>query len=233
MVKPKTGKVGERVAGKEPEAGFHPVEEKENLGRNHRAIWSLADIKFVESNYGVIPTTKIAETLGRTLEAVRQVVRERGQRLMDPYRPWTEEEKNIISTHFATGDSIIQIMKLLPGRTRGVIYLMKDKLDARSIRRWSEQERQIQEQYYPAEGIAVADRLPGRTKVAVRQTAYAMGLSLKNSEVRSVQNWSKEELQRLEAHQYLPLNKLAALFPERSQQSVRKARIRLEKRQKK
>ncbi|EMA0079709.1 hypothetical protein U1K26_000976 [Salmonella enterica] len=92
---------------------------------------------------------KIAEILGRTFEAVRQVIRERGQRLMDPYHPWTENEKEIIRTRFAAGDNIAQIMPLLPGRTRGAIYLMKDKLDTHSTRRWSEQERQILAQYYP------------------------------------------------------------------------------------
>ncbi|ECD9612265.1 hypothetical protein FNZ18_23345 [Salmonella enterica subsp. salamae] len=209
------------------------MEEKENVARNHRMAWSAEDMKFVERYYGVIPTVKIAEILGRTFEAVRQVVREQGQRLMDPYRPWTEEEKNIISTHFAAGDSITRIMGLLPGRTRGAIYLMKDKLDARSARRWSEQERQILAQYYPEEGMAVADRLPNRTRVAVRQTAYVMGLSLPDSEIRHVQKWSEEEQKRLEAHQCLPLTELTALFPGRSQQSVRKARMRLEKQQKK
>ncbi|ECD9612068.1 hypothetical protein FNZ18_22250 [Salmonella enterica subsp. salamae] len=209
------------------------MEEKENVARNHRMAWSAEDMKFVERYYGVIPTVKIAEILGRTFEAVRQVVREQGQRLMDPYRPWTEEEKNIICTRFASGDGITQIMALLPGRTRGAIYLMKDKLDARSARRWSEQERRILAQYYPEEGMAVADRLPNRTRVAVRQTAYTMGLSLPDNEVRSVQKWSREEQQRLETHQHLPLAELAELFPERTQVAVRKALGRMRNRQKK
>lgn len=233
IIRSRTGKPGERTEGKVPKAVNHRMEEKENVARNHRTAWSAEDMKFVERYYGVIPTVKIAEILGRTFEAVRQVVREQGQRLMDPYRPWTEEEKNIIRTRFAAGDSIAQIMPLLPGRTRGAIYLMKDKLDAHSTRRWSEQERQILAQYYPAEGMAVADRLPNRTRVAVRQTAYAMELSLPESEIRHVQKWSEEEQKRLEAHQCLPLAVLAALFPERSQVAVRKALVRMRNRQKK
>lgn len=207
--------------------------EKNAISRNHRTTWTIAELRFVEQYYGIIGTAQIAEALGRTIDAIRWVVRKHKFNLMEPYRPWTEEEKDIICTRFAAGDNIAQIMPLLLGRTRGAIYLMKDKLDAHSTRRWSEQERQILAQYYSVEGMTVVDRLPGRTKVAVRQKAYAMGLSLSDSEVRSVQKWSKEEQQRLEAHQCLPLAELTVLFPGRSPQSVRKARIRLEKRQKK
>ncbi|HAF2404048.1 TPA: hypothetical protein H2W70_004109 [Salmonella enterica] len=200
--------------------------------RNHRTAWTFTELRFVEQYYGIMPTTQIAETLGRTIDAIRWVVRNHKLNLMEPYQPWTEEEKEIIRTRFAAGDNIAQIMPLLPGRTRGAIYLMKDKLDTHSTRRWSEQERQILAQYYPTEGMAVAGRLPGRTQVAIRQTVYAMKLRLLGSEIKTVQAWSREEQQRLETHQHLPLVELTALFPGRNQQSVRKARIRLEKRQK-
>ncbi|ECG5959135.1 hypothetical protein E1630_24455 [Salmonella enterica subsp. enterica serovar Baguida] len=111
---------------------------------------------------------------------------------------------------------------------------MKDKLDVHSTRQWSQQERQILSQYYPVEGMAVTDRLTGRTRTSVRQAAYAMGLKLPDSKARPVQQkWSKEELQRLETNQNLSLSELTALFPGRTSVSVRKARIRLEKRQQK
>ncbi|ECI6680374.1 hypothetical protein EHE65_03895 [Salmonella enterica subsp. enterica] len=231
MSKLKTGKVSGRLEGIKQKSGKRHIKEKE--ARNHRTAWSVEDMKFVETYYGVIPTVKIAEILGRTFEAVRQVVRERGQRLMDPYRPWTENEKEIIRTRFAAGDNIAQIMPLLPGRTRGAIYLMKDKLDTHSTRRWSEQERQILAQYYPVEGMAVAGRLPGRTQVAIRQTVYAMRLRLLGSEIKTVQAWSREEQQRLETHQHLPLAELVALFPDRTHVAVRKALVRMRNRQKK
>ncbi|HED1420475.1 TPA: hypothetical protein R4S64_002490 [Kluyvera georgiana] len=200
----------------------------------HRTIWTLKEFKFVEENYGIIPTALIAEALGRTVDAVRWVVRKQKQKLMEPYQPWTEEEKAIIRTHFTAGSQITQIMSLLPGRTRGAIYLMKDKLNVHSPRRWNEQERQVLVQYYPVEGMAVTDRLPGRTRASVRQAAYSMGLNLPGSETRPVQQkWTQKELLRLEANQNLPLAELAILFPGRTPVSVRKARIRLEKRRKK
>lgn len=207
--------------------------EKNNTSNNHRAVWTTAELRYVKQHYGIISTAQIADALGRTVAAIRWVVRKHGFNLMESYRPWTGKEKEIIRTRFAAGDNIAQIMPLLPGRTRGAIYLMKDKLDAHSPRRWSDWERQILAQYYPTEGMAVVNRLTGRTKEAVRQTACAMGLRLRDREVRSVQKWTREEQQLLKTYQYLPLAELTVLFPGRSQQSVRKARIRLANRQKK
>ncbi|ENA9696624.1 hypothetical protein ABG299_002148 [Salmonella enterica subsp. enterica] len=207
---------------------------KKPQARYHRKMWTPEELEFVKTYYGIVPTAKIAEILERTFDAVRWVVRNQKQKLMDPYQPWTEEEKAIIRTHFTAGSGITQIMSLLPGRTRGAIYLMKDKLNVHSPRQWNEQERQVLAQYYPVEGMSVADRLPGRTRVSVRQAAYSMGLNLPGSETRPVQQkWSLKELLRLEANQSLPLAELAALFPGRTPVSVHKARIRLEKRQRK
>ncbi|MTH48274.1 hypothetical protein [Intestinirhabdus alba] len=209
--------------------------EKNAISRNHRAAWTIAELRLVEQHYGITGTAQIAEALGRTIDAIRWVVRNHKFNLMEPYQPWTEEEKDIIRTRFAAGDSITRIMPLLSGRTRGAIYLMKDKLNAHSTRRWSEQEHQILAQYYPVEGMTVADRLPGRTRVAIRQAVYAMGLRLLGSEIKTVQAWRREEQQRLETHQHLSLAELAALFPERTQVAVRKVRkalVRMRNRQK-
>lgn len=43
-------------------------------------------------------------------------------------------------------------------------------------RHWHEREYQLLVQYYSVEGMAVADRLPGRTRASMRQAAYSMGL---------------------------------------------------------
>ncbi len=43
-------------------------------------------------------------------------------------------------------------------------------------RHWHEREHQVLVQYYPVEGMAVADRLPGRTRASMRQATYSMGL---------------------------------------------------------
>ncbi len=156
--------------------------------RYHRKMWTPGELEFVKTYYGIVPTAKIAEILGRTFDAVRWVVRNQKQKLMDPYQPWTEEEKGIIRTHFTAGSGIAQIMSQVPGRTR----------------------------------------------VSVRQAAYLLGLNLPGIETRPVQQkWSQKELLRLEANQSLPLAELAVLFPGRTPVSVRKARIRLEKRRQK
>lgn len=43
-------------------------------------------------------------------------------------------------------------------------------------RHWHEREHQVLVQYYPVGSMAVADRLPGRTRASMRQAAYSMGL---------------------------------------------------------
>lgn len=50
-------------------------------------------LEFVKNYYGVIPTAKIAEILGRSFEAIRWVICNQKQKLMDPNQPWTEEKK--------------------------------------------------------------------------------------------------------------------------------------------
>ncbi len=66
----------------------------------------------------------------------------------------------------------------------------------------------------PYRASAGTDRLPGRTRVSVRQAAYAISINLPDYETRPIQKkWCKEELQRLEAKSYLLLIRLH-FFPD-------------------
>lgn len=198
----------------------------------HRDIWTRSEFDFVKMFYGVMETVVIAQELGRTTEAVRQAVRTLGVRMTaERYRPWTEAEKEIIRRYFAHGkDDMDKLMSLLPGRSRGAIFRMMDKLEIIRPKKWKVHERQILAQYYPAEGIAVVSSLPGRTVHAVRIMARLEGIASPGSETRTPQRkWSREELLRIEANMHLPMSELAAQFPGRTAVSVRKARDRLKK----
>lgn len=46
------------------------------------------------------------------------------------------------------------------------------------MNRWSAQEQEIFDKYYPIEGAAVADRLPGRSKKAISQRAMTQGITM-------------------------------------------------------
>ncbi|HEM8554587.1 MULTISPECIES: hypothetical protein [Citrobacter] len=39
--------------------------------RSHRKMWTPEELEFVKTYYGIVPTAKIAEILGRTFDAVR------------------------------------------------------------------------------------------------------------------------------------------------------------------
>lgn len=202
--------------------------ENKQKYKKHRTAWALEEIEFVKKNYGFMMTSQMAERLGRTENAIRWAVRSLNIPLTEKYRSWTEVEKKIIRTYSPRVDGIALVASLLPWRTRGAIFRMMDKLGVIRGKKWNVKELRILEQYYPIEGIAVADRLPGRTPYAVRSMATQRGIKLIDS--GSVQRkWTPEEWQLLKENSQLPFVDLVALFPERTHTSVRKALDRMRK----
>ncbi|EIZ8585495.1 hypothetical protein MQY53_003064 [Salmonella enterica subsp. enterica] len=199
--------------------------DKKNKSKKYRRAWTPEEIEFVKVNYGFMMTSVIAEKLGRTENAVRWIIRGLDIPLTEKYRPWTAVEKKIIRTYSSRPDGIELVASMLPWRTRGAIFRMMDKLGIARPRKWKEQECQILEQYYSVEGVAVAERLPGRTPHAVRSMANQLGIKPVTGVIQ--QKWTPEEWQRLVENKHLPLVELAALFPDRTQVSVRKALSRM------
>ena len=162
------------------------------INEKYRSPWASEEIEFVKINYGSIMTSLIVEKLGRTENAVRWIIRSLDISLTEKYRPWTKEEKKIICTYSPRPDGIELVASILPWRTRGAIFRMMDKLDIVRPRKWKVQECRILEQYYPVEGIAVTDRLPGKTSHAVRSMASRLGIKpVDDGTVR--QRWMPEE----------------------------------------
>ncbi|EJM3643767.1 SANT/Myb domain-containing protein [Salmonella enterica] len=194
--------------------------------RNHRTPWTLRELAFVEKHYGSMDTPAIAEHLGRSLSSVRAAayslrcvsIRKRGT-------PWSEEEKEIVRTHYVKGYA--HVMALLPGRTRKTIQWMANRLGVLSARSWTREEERILETYYPELGVAVAKRLPGRTADAVKLKACDMGIRYQGHAGARI--WSQEELAKLASHDHLAFSDVLKLFPDRSRLSVKKARERLRK----
>ncbi|SUP80497.1 hypothetical protein [Yersinia pseudotuberculosis] len=94
--------------------------------RNHRTAWAVSELTFVEAHYGKIPVAEIAAHLGRTVTAIRLAAKELGLCKVHAV-PWTEEEKEVIRTHYADGEGITFVGQLLPGRTRKTIFAMAKK----------------------------------------------------------------------------------------------------------
>ncbi|HDP0319000.1 TPA: hypothetical protein P5S08_004203 [Salmonella enterica subsp. enterica serovar Concord] len=101
--------------------------------RNHRTPWTIRELDFVAEHYGHIPTVEIAEHLGRTPVSVRGAANAMGCSSGNKMAvTWTEEEKEIIRTHYARGYA--HILTLLPARTRQTIQWMAAQLGVRSAR---------------------------------------------------------------------------------------------------
>lgn len=199
--------------------------------RNHRMPWTLRELAFVEKHYGNMATVAIAAHLGRTPTSIRSAARSMGCLSGNKaYGLWTDEEKEIVRTHYAKGTA--QMMALLPGRTRQSIQWMANKLGVVSARNWSREEECILATYYPEQGVAVADRLPGRTTDAVKLKACDMGIKYQGGESAGQRIWSEEEQRRLARNDHLIFSELLKLFPHRSRLSVKAARERLRRKKK-
>lgn len=198
--------------------------------RNHRTAWTVGELTFVEAHYGKIPTAEIATHLGRTLTAIRLAAQELGLCKVHAV-PWTEEEKEVIRTHYADGEGISFVGQLLPGRTRKTIFAMAKKMGVKSARSWQEWECRILRESYASIGTRVAQQLVDRTPEAIKLKANMLGLKYRGEKESGTAfvMWSDEEWHRLETYQHLPYAELVTLFPDRSKASLKKAKERLKK----
>lgn len=154
-----------RRAGKADETKRH---------RNHRAVWTLADITFVEQHYGQLSAVEIGEKLGRTASAIiRQAsllgVTERGS--------WSSAEKDFLKKHY--GNLPTKKIASRLGRSVSAVRAAVVKLDLGTWknRPWTEMEQALMQEHY-SEGIdEINVLLPGRTREAIFAQACKMGLT--------------------------------------------------------
>ncbi|HEN3626125.1 TPA: hypothetical protein U5E31_002798 [Yersinia enterocolitica] len=196
--------------------------------RNHRTAWTLGELTFVETYYGKIPTTEIATHLGRTLTAIRLAAQELGLCKVHAV-PWTEEEKEVIRTHYADGEGITFVGQLLPGRTRKTIFAMAKKMGVKSLRSWQKNEVCILTQFYPKMGTKVVQKLPRRSVESIKIKASQLGLKYTRLKVREtpVQRWTDDEWRLLEKNLHLFPSEMTVLFPNRTKLAIEKAKERL------
>lgn len=194
--------------------------------RNHRSHWTLRELAFVEKHYGSMATVAIAERLGRSPGSVRVAARAMGCTSGNKASvPWSDEEKEIVRTHYARGSTYV--MTLLPGRTRQTIQWMAGELGVGWARSWTPEEERVLAAYYPEQGTAVADLLPGRTAEAVKIRASDRGIKYHGGGSAGPRIWSEEEKRLLAENDHLKFPELLKLFPHRTRLSVKKARERL------
>ncbi|PVZ80279.1 hypothetical protein C9426_33135 [Serratia sp. S1B] len=206
------------------------MSEQSSKPRNNRALWTIADFKFIEEHYGSMSPAEIAAKLGRTQGALELMADKLGvRRQRSP--TWTAEEEAILRKHYVAGAGIEQLLRLLPGRQVNAIFLKARRLGLTSGRYWREAECQILREYYPEYGTAIAERWLGRTEDSVKLKASELGIKFLGQEGK-FRIWSEEEWGILEKYLHLSIAEQMQLLPGRSRQAVEKARERLRARKK-
>ncbi|EEQ09136.1 hypothetical protein ymoll0001_31990 [Yersinia mollaretii ATCC 43969] len=190
----------------------------------------MGELMFVETHYGMLPVAEIAVYLGRTVTAIRLAAQELGLCKVQA-DSWTEEEKEVIRTHYADGEGITFVGQLLPGRTRKTIFAMAKKMGVKSLRSWQENEVHILMRFYPKMGTKVVLKLPRRSVESIKIKASQLGLKYTKLKVREtpVQSWSDDEWHLLEKNLHLFPSEMTMLFPNRTKLAIEKAKERLRK----
>lgn len=196
---------------------------------NHGSAWTLREIRYVEKHYLSDGVTSVARKLGRTEAAVRSRAHSLGCG-RKASGLWTYEEMQILRINYARGDGISSIIPLLPGRTRETIFSKATSLGITSPRNWNEEECNALREYYPVEGVKMAERI-GRSVDSVKLKAASMGIKFVENEKQKI--WTEDERELLMANIEKPLKELHVLFPDRTRRSIGKARERIMRAQKK
>ncbi|MGR7482764.1 hypothetical protein ACU60U_20155 [Klebsiella aerogenes] len=195
--------------------------------RNRWSDWSVSDLTFLEKNYGTMPLSEMALSLGRTPGSIRLMAHKLACQEKGPPR-WTAKEDAIIRQHYSAGEGAVFIETLLKDRTPSAIFARADALGVASGRYWREDELRILKEHYPAIGTGVLNLLPGRTIDAIRIVAGRLGLRKSSSSGEGFRPWSDEEWGLLEQNMHLSIaEQQATLFPDRTKRAVEKARGRL------
>lgn len=143
--------------------------------RNRYMRWTLDDLRFLEQHYKTLPMATIAIQLGRSQGAVALMAHKlHCRRSKSP--AWTAAEDALLRTHYAWGVEAEHLTMLLPGRSSNAIFSRAENLGIISGRFWRDEELQILTQYYPLEGTAVAQRLPGRSSMSIKIKAGRLGI---------------------------------------------------------
>lgn len=128
------------------------IERHKPVTHKRRKPWTMEELRFVELHYGSLLVCEIAEHLGRTSGSVKSMAHRLG--CNGTHLHWTDDDKAVLTTHYATGAKMQTVMSMLPGRTWAGIMSMIDRMGI-VRRQWQPQECRILEKYYASEGLVL------------------------------------------------------------------------------
>lgn len=200
------------------------MQDEKLRSRNHRVRWTISELNYLEKNYGQFSNADIARHLGRSVSAIQGMAGKIGC-CSQTVSLWTEAEKDILRATYETDIDTKLICAMLPERAPQSVTVMARNMGlSRPESIWRQDEIDVLNTYYPAEGKKIAARLPGRGPEAVKLKANELGIKFQGDDLYRV--WSEEEWTLLAQNHLLPFARLRELFPQRSRASVSMARRR-------
>lgn len=148
--------------------------DKTKRHRNHRAVWTLADITFVEQHYGQLSPVEIGEKLGRTASAV---IRQASLQGVTDRGNWSQEEKDFLKKHY--GRLSTQKIAARLGRSVSAVRAVVIKLGLGKWNNipWTQAELALMKAHYRKGIGGINALLPDRTQGAIFAQAAKMGLT--------------------------------------------------------
>lgn len=149
-------------------------------------------------------------------------------------REWTEEENNVLREYYPVEGS--KVADRLEGRTKaaimeqarrlGISSKLSSKLSSKygNCTKWTDEENEILKKYYLVERSKVANRLKGRTKVAVKSQAKRLGLTVP----KTGRKWTKEENELLKEYYPIEGYKVMKRLKGRTKKAVQEQASKLE-----
>lgn len=139
--------------------------------------WSKKEIQFLMNNNSTLNHRIIAQKLGRTPMAVRRKIDKLGitseRVLISDENKWTEKEDVLLIKN--KDKSIVELMSILPDKSRDAIYGRKHKLGAIKYKLWTAKENQTIQDNLDKSDIEIG-KLINRSIYSVKTQRRKLGL---------------------------------------------------------
>ena len=157
----------------------------------NKKMWTEEEIKILKKYYpteGIKIQTRLPERSERAIKQKAQLlnIRNRSKIL------WTEEEIEILKKYYPSEGSI-GIQKRLPNKPRKNIVSKANHLKIKNQKlnfknAWTDIEDEIIKEYYSFEGTQISNKLPSRSKKAIKTRARILGIKYRKGADRNEDN---------------------------------------------
>ncbi|MGC6031625.1 hypothetical protein [Enterobacter kobei] len=191
--------------------------------RNHATYWTLAEIAFLEKHYGSMPVKDISAELGRSIKGIQGMAFNLG---LSKSRAdsWSEQEMEILRTHYNFGKGLADVQALLPGRSATAITVRANRTGLAPERHpWTPREQRFLKKHYGSMSVEDIAKTLGRTVRAVRSAV----VTYKPDKVKITPRWTEQELAIIRTHYSSNLAYVLSQLPDRTRDAIRVQAIKM------